>query len=172
MAKPSYAHTKGDPRRRSARGADCSAVLGLCGSGRTRYALCERCAQTAARSQTTKALARPRKALRSSTAQKGPKSNTVVASQSEQIPASRTCIDKKVGKEATPADSALAMRGLPCAARSLRVGQNSLRGLRPLRSNSRPKSAIDARCARPAKPCAAQLVRRGRRHQPASLRSA
>jgi hypothetical protein len=52
------------------------------------------------------------------------------------------------------------MRGLPCAARSLRVGQNSLRGLRPLRSDSRPKSEVDARCARPAKPCAAQLVRR------------
>jgi len=81
-----------------------------------------------------------------------------------------SCIDKKGGKEATPADSALALRGLPCAARSLRVGQNSLRGRWPLRSNSRPKSVIDARCARPAKPCAAQLVRRGRR-TPAGLAS-
>jgi len=45
------------------------------------------------------------------------------ASQSEQIPASRTCIDKKGGKEATPASSALAARGLPCAARSLRPRQ-------------------------------------------------
>ena len=42
---------KGDPRRRSALGADCSAVLGLCGSGRTHYAACGRCVQTAARSQ-------------------------------------------------------------------------------------------------------------------------
>ena len=31
-----------------------------------------------------------------------------------------SCIDKKGGKEATPASSALAARGLPCAARSLR----------------------------------------------------
>ena len=61
-----------------------------------------------------------------------------------------------------PASSALALRGLPCAARSLRVGQNSLRELRSLRSDNRPKSVVDARCARPAKPCAAQLVRRGR----------
>ena len=68
------------------------------------------------------------------------------ALQSEQIPASRTCVDKKVGKEATPASSALALRGLPCAARSLRVGQNSLRELRSLRSNNRPKSDMDARC--------------------------
>ena len=45
------------------------------------------------------------------------------ASQSEQIPASRTGIDKKGGKEATPASSALAARGLPCAARSSRPRQ-------------------------------------------------
>jgi hypothetical protein len=38
--------------------ADCSALLGLWGSRRTRYALCERCAQTAARSQKTKHAAR------------------------------------------------------------------------------------------------------------------
>jgi len=62
-----------------------------------------------------------------------------------------SCIDKKGGKEATPADSALAMRGLPCAARSLRVGPNSLRSLRSLRSNSRPKSVIDARLRAPRK---------------------
>ena len=31
-----------------------------------------------------------------------------------------SCIDKKGGKEATPASSALAARGLPCAARTLR----------------------------------------------------
>src|SRR6185369_15893690 len=58
---------------------------------------------------------------------------------------------KKGGKESDPADSALAARGLPCAARSLRVGQNSLRGLRPLRSNSRPKSVVEARCRAPRK---------------------
>jgi hypothetical protein len=33
----------------------------------------------------------------------------------------------------------------------LRVGQNSLRGLRPLRSNSRPKSVVDARYRAPRK---------------------
>ena len=91
-----------------------------------------------------------------------------------------SCVDKKGGKEATPASSALALRGLPCAARSLRVGQNSLRAVPALRSNSRPKLDVDARCVRPAKPCAAQLVRRGRRtpaglaarrHDGASLRS-
>jgi len=48
-----------------------------------------------------------------------------------------SCIDKKGGKEATPADSALALRGLPCAARSLQLAPNSLRGLRPLRSDKR-----------------------------------
>jgi hypothetical protein len=48
-----------------------------------------------------------------------------------------SCIDKKVGKEATPADSALAAQGLPCAARSLQLAPNSLRGLRPLRSDKR-----------------------------------
>jgi hypothetical protein len=48
-----------------------------------------------------------------------------------------SCVDKKGGKEATPADSALAKRGLPCAARALRVAPNSLRELRSLRSNRR-----------------------------------
>jgi hypothetical protein len=52
--------------------ADCSALLGLWGSRRTRYALCERCAQTAARSQKTKhARACSPKALRCSTAHQG-----------------------------------------------------------------------------------------------------
>ena len=43
--------------------ADCSALLGLCSSRRTRYAACGRCAQTAARSQllmrATRAAAKP-----------------------------------------------------------------------------------------------------------------
>jgi hypothetical protein len=99
------------------------------------------------------------------------------ASQSEQIPASRACIDKKVGNEASPADSALAVGGLPCAARSLRVGQNSLRGLRPLRSNSCPKSDVDARCrALPQSPALLSSsegennTSEHQQHQPASLR--
>jgi len=56
-----------------------------------------------------------------------------------------SCIDKKGGKEATPADSALAARGLPCAARSLQLTPNSLRGLGPLRSNNRAKLVNEAR---------------------------
>ena len=62
--------------------ADCSALLGLCSSRRTRYAPCGRCAQTAARSQITRgAIAPCCKALRCSTAQKGPKSNTSFAAR-------------------------------------------------------------------------------------------
>jgi len=56
-----------------------------------------------------------------------------------------SCIDKKGGKEATPADSALAVRGLPCAARSLQLAPNSLRSLCSLRSNNRAKSVNEAR---------------------------
>jgi len=41
--------------------ADCSAVLGLCRSGRTHYAACGRRVQTTARSQRTKALRAPAK---------------------------------------------------------------------------------------------------------------
>ena len=52
--------------------ADCSALLGLCGSGRTHYAACGRCVQTAARSQLLRrASARSRKALRCSARPKG-----------------------------------------------------------------------------------------------------
>jgi hypothetical protein len=73
---------------------------------------------------------------------------------------------KKGGKESDPADSALALRGLPCAARSLRVGQNSLRGLQPLRSNSRPKSVVDARCrALPQSPALLSSSEGGVEHQ-------
>ena len=68
---------------------------------------------------------------------------------------------EKEPKERRPS-SPVGPRGrLLCGARSLRVGQNSLRGLRPLRSNSRPKSVVDAHCARPAKPCAPRRLRRG-----------
>jgi hypothetical protein len=72
-----------------------------------------------------------------------------------------SCIDKKGGKEATPADSALAVRGLPCAARSLRVGQNSLRSLRSLRSNSCPKSVVDARLRAPRKALRSSTAQKG-----------
>jgi hypothetical protein len=48
-----------------------------------------------------------------------------------------SCIDKKGGKEATPADSALAAQGLPCAARSLQLAPNSLCSLRSRRSDKR-----------------------------------
>jgi hypothetical protein len=72
-----------------------------------------------------------------------------------------SCVDKKVGKEAT----------LPPRP-SLREGCLALLGLcgsRPTRyvrfahcaQTGGAKSDDDARCARPAKPCAAQLVRRG-----------
>src|SRR5512139_2912160 len=47
------AKPKGPPFAGRPRG-DCSALLGLCGSGRTRCAAFGRCAQTAARSQRTK----------------------------------------------------------------------------------------------------------------------
>ena len=54
---------------------DCSAVLGLFGSCRTHCAPCGRCVQTTARSQwLRRAVARCRKALRSSTPPTGPKS--------------------------------------------------------------------------------------------------
>ncbi len=52
--------------------ADCSALLGLCSSRRTRYAPCRRCAQTTARSQMwRRAHARCCKALRCSTTHQG-----------------------------------------------------------------------------------------------------
>jgi len=44
---------------------------------------------------------------------------------------------KKGGKESDPASSALAMRGLPCAARSLQLAPNSLCSLRSRRSDKR-----------------------------------
>src|SRR5512139_3875526 len=53
LAQEKVTKEKGPPFAGRPRG-DCSALLGFCGSGRTRYALCERCAQTAARSQRTK----------------------------------------------------------------------------------------------------------------------
>ena len=43
---------------------------------------------------------------------------------------------------------------------------NSLRGLRPLRSNSRDESVLEARCARGHKPCAPQRPRGAPRHSP------
>ena len=62
--------------------ADCSVVLGLCGSRPTHYASFARCVQTGgAKSVNEARCARTPKALRSSTAHKGPKSNAVVASQ-------------------------------------------------------------------------------------------
>jgi hypothetical protein len=60
---------------------DCSAVLGLCRSRPTHYASFARCVQTGGAKSDYEGAARPCKALRSSTAHKGPKSNTVVASQ-------------------------------------------------------------------------------------------
>src|SRR5688572_21751926 len=58
---------------------DCSAVLGLCGRAELASFAALTALRQAARSQfLRRALARCRKALRSSTAQKGPKSNTVV----------------------------------------------------------------------------------------------
>ena len=54
--------------------ADCSALLGLCGSGRNRYAACGRCARTAARSQFTRRAARaPAKPCAARRLTKGPK---------------------------------------------------------------------------------------------------
>jgi len=73
---------KGTLARRSVLGTDCSAVLGRCGSRPTHYASVARCVQTGgAKSVNEARCARTRKALRSSTAHKGPKSNAVVASQ-------------------------------------------------------------------------------------------
>jgi hypothetical protein len=57
---------------RPSRCEGCLALLGHCGSGRTHYAACGRCVQTAARSQSLmRAVARSRKALRCSARPKG-----------------------------------------------------------------------------------------------------
>ena len=49
---------------------------------------------------------------------------------------------------------ALAARGCPALLGVAAASQNSLRGLRPLRSNSCDESVVDARCARGRNPCA------------------
>ena len=102
------------------------------------------------------------------------------ASQSEQLPASRTCVDKKVGKEATPASSALAARGLPCAARSLRPRQTHFVRCAHCVQTSGAKSVFDARCrarrkalccsARPKGETNASRPRFASAHSPPSFR--
>jgi len=59
-----------------------------------------------------------------------------------------------------------AARRLPCAARLEGARQNSLRGLRPLRSNSCRESVHEARCARRPQDCAARRPTQRRRHTP------
>ena len=56
-----------------------------------------------------------------------------------------SCIDKKGGKEATPADSALAAQGLPCAARSLRPRQTHFVRCAHCVQTNGAKSVLDAR---------------------------
>ena len=56
-----------------------------------------------------------------------------------------SCIDKKGGKEATPADSALAERGLPCAARSLRPRRTRFVRCAHCAQTGGAKSVLEAR---------------------------
>jgi hypothetical protein len=80
---------RGTLPHRSALGADCSALLGLCSARRTRFVRYAHCAQTnGAKSVHEACCARRCKALRCSTAPKGPKSNTVVCCANFPCPTS------------------------------------------------------------------------------------
>jgi hypothetical protein len=73
-----------------------------------------------------------------------------------------SCTRKKVGKESAPVPSAL-FEGCPAM-----LGARGSRGTRfaTLRSNSRAKSVLDARCARASGSCASRLLQRGTPEQP------
>ena len=73
-----------------------------------------------------------------------------------------SCADKKVGKETAPAPSAL-FEGSPAM-----LATQGSRGTHfaTLRSDSRAKSVIDARCARASGSCASRLLQRGTPKQP------
>ncbi len=77
-----------------------------------------------------------------------------------------SCADKKVSKETAPVPSPLR-----CAAGSpVLLGRRGSRGTRfaTLRSDSRAKSAHEARCARASTPCDARLLQRGAPEPPNS----
>jgi len=106
--------------------ADCSAVLGLCRSGRTHYAACGRCVQTAARSQRTKALRAPAKPCAPRRLRRAPRAIRSFAAQTFLVPprcasarakraSSCRCEARRIWCSSSPSDE-LSSAGL-CGAR-------------------------------------------------------